>query len=79
MSRRFVQTRAFYAGSAVLLSPVAVGIWKLRIRMMHREFAAVLAERLRLSREIHDTLLQNLVGLALQFDVLGDGLGDLDG
>ena len=73
----FVQTRAFYIGSAVLLSLFAVGIWNLRIRMMHREFAAVLAERLRLSREIHDTLLQNLVGLALQFDALADGLGTL--
>jgi signal transduction histidine kinase len=72
---RFVQTRAFYIGSVVLLSLFAVGIWKVRIRMVHREFAAVLAERLRLSREIHDTLLQNLVGLALQFDVLADGVG----
>jgi len=46
-----------------------------RIRMVRREFAAVLAERLRLGREIHDTLLQNLVGLALQFDALADGVG----
>ena len=73
----FVQTRAFFVGSAVLLGLCAVGVWKLRIRMVHREFAAVLAERLRLSREIHDTLLQNLVGLALQFDALADGLGTL--
>jgi signal transduction histidine kinase len=71
----FVQTRAFYVGSAALLGLFAAGIWKLRIRMMHREFAAVLAERLRLGREIHDTLLQNLVGLALQFDALADGVG----
>jgi signal transduction histidine kinase len=72
---RFVQTRAFYIGSAALLGLLAAGIVNLRIRMMHREFAAVLGERLRLSRELHDTLLQNLVGLALQFDALSDGLG----
>ena len=72
-----VQTRAFYFGSAVLLGLCAAGVWKLRISVMHREFAAVLAERLRLSREIHDTLLQHLVGLALQFDSLADGLGSL--
>ena len=72
---RFVQTRAFYIGSAVLLSLFAIGIWNVRIRMVRREFAAVLAERLRLGREIHDTLLQNLVGLALQFDALADGVG----
>ena len=74
---RFVQTRAFFIGSAVLLGLCAVGVWKLRIRMVHREFAAVLAERLRLSREIHDTLLQNVVGLALQFDALAEGLDTL--
>jgi signal transduction histidine kinase/ligand-binding sensor domain-containing protein len=73
----FVQTRVFYFGSVVLLGLVAVGIWKLRINVIHREFAAALAERLRLSREIHDTLLQNLVGLALQFDSLADSLGSV--
>ena len=73
----FFQTRIFYIGSVMLLCLAGVGVWKLRIRMMRREFAAVLAERLRLGRELHDTLLQNLVGLALQFDVLADGLGSL--
>jgi signal transduction histidine kinase len=74
---RFVQTRGFYVGSVALFGLCAVGLWKLRLRRVHREFAAVLAERLRLSREIHDTLLQNLVGLALQFDVLAEGLETL--
>src|SRR6185436_11086714 len=32
------------------------------------QFSMVLAERTRLSREIHDTLLQSLVGLTLQID-----------
>ena len=34
----------------------------------------VLAERARLSREIHDTLLQSLVGVALQFDAISNTL-----
>jgi signal transduction histidine kinase len=34
----------------------------------------VLAERARLSREIHDTLLQSLVGVALQFDAISANL-----
>jgi signal transduction histidine kinase/ligand-binding sensor domain-containing protein len=71
----FYQSNAFYSLCAVFLCLMAAGIWKLRVNMMHREFSAVLAERLRLSREIHDTLLQNLVGLALQFDALPDRLG----
>jgi signal transduction histidine kinase/ligand-binding sensor domain-containing protein len=73
----FVQTRTFYVGSAALLGLIAAGIWRLRISMIQREFAAALTERLRLSREIHDTLLQNLVGLSLQFDALAGSLSAL--
>jgi signal transduction histidine kinase len=71
----FYESRTFYSLCAIFLSLVAVGIWKLRVNMIRREFSAVLAERLRLSREIHDTLLQSLVGLAVQFDALPDRLG----
>ena len=41
---------------------------------MRREFSLRLHERTRVSREIHDTLLQSLVGVSLQFDALS---GDL--
>ena len=64
----FYQTSWFYGASlagAALLVAVA---WQLRLRRIRREFLLVLAERARLSREIHDTLLQSLVGVALQFD-----------
>jgi signal transduction histidine kinase len=46
------------------------GAWQLRLRQVRREFALLLRERARLSREIHDTLLQSLVGVALQFDAI---------
>ena len=46
------------------------GLWRLRLRQVQRQFALVLGERARLSREIHDTLLQSLVGVALQFDAV---------
>ena len=36
------------------------------------QFSLALAERARLSREIHDTLLQSLVGVALQFDAIAE-------
>jgi signal transduction histidine kinase len=37
------------------------------------QFALVIAERIRMSRAIHDTLLQSLAGLALQLDDLSHG------
>lgn len=41
------------------------------------QFAAVLAERTRMAREIHDTLTQGLAGISAQLEVLADRLRDL--
>jgi signal transduction histidine kinase/ligand-binding sensor domain-containing protein len=71
---RFVQTGWFYASTAAILALGLWGVWQFRVRLVRREYAMVLAERTRMSREIHDTLLQSLVGLALQLDVLGHSL-----
>ena len=65
---RFTQTRGFYAMIAGLLAAALYGAWRIRLRVVRHQFSMVLAERMRLSREIHDTLLQSLVGLALQID-----------
>ena len=66
----FYQTRGFYAAGALLLTLAGVSAWRLRIGQLRREMAVVFAERLRLGREIHDTLLQSLVGVSLQLDAL---------
>jgi signal transduction histidine kinase len=47
----------------------------MRLRLARRQFSLALAERARLSREIHDTLLQSLVGVALQLDAISSNLG----
>ncbi len=55
---------------------VALGVtlvwmmYQLRIRQMRSRLAAVLQERLRLAREIHDTLAQAFVGISAQLDAL---------
>lgn len=66
----FYQTRWFYflCGLAVFL--VVYASWRLHVRQVRRRFALVLAERIRMSRAIHDTLLQGLAALALQVDDL---------
>jgi signal transduction histidine kinase/ligand-binding sensor domain-containing protein len=70
----FYQTGWFYGLCALVAGAMVVGAWRLRVGMVKREYSAVLAERARLSREIHDTLLQSLVGVALQMDHLAHGV-----
>ncbi|MGE0359812.1 MAG: two-component regulator propeller domain-containing protein [Vicinamibacterales bacterium] len=66
----FYQTSWFTAGAVVALALAVWGVWLLRLRQIRGQFALVLGERVRLSRELHDTLLQGLVGVALQFDAI---------
>ena len=54
----------------VVLVAALVGIYLLRLRGLRRQFDAVLAERNRMAREIHDTLTQDFVGTSLQLDIL---------
>jgi signal transduction histidine kinase len=65
----FYQTSWFYSASVVAFGLTVAGAWRLRMRQVRKQMTAVLNERSRLSREIHDTLLQGLGGVALQLDV----------
>jgi signal transduction histidine kinase/ligand-binding sensor domain-containing protein len=65
---KFYQTRWFYCASAAALLFVGMSGWRLRSRALRRKLEAVYAERMRIAREIHDTLLQSLVGATLQLD-----------
>jgi signal transduction histidine kinase len=44
--------------------------WRLHLRRVRAEMAILLAERARVAREIHDTLLQGLFGVALRCDAI---------
>lgn len=71
----FYQTRAFSA-SVVLAVLLSLGTaWLVRGRQLRAQFAAVLAERARVGREIHDTLLQSLAGVAIQFTDIRKKIG----
>jgi signal transduction histidine kinase/ligand-binding sensor domain-containing protein len=71
---RFYQTLWFYPLCALVVTGIIAGAWQLRLRQLRRQFSLVLGERVRLSRELHDTLLQSLVGVALEFDAVSKSL-----
>jgi signal transduction histidine kinase/ligand-binding sensor domain-containing protein len=48
---------------------------RLRLRAVRNEYALILAERARVSRDIHDTLLQSLGAFNLQLEVVARQLG----
>ncbi len=68
----FYQTVWFYA---LLLAAIGAGLVlliRLRVSRAEREFRAVLGERSRIAREIHDTLAQGYVGISVQLEVLAE-------
>ncbi len=67
---RFYQTALFWIGCVAALGIVILGGYRLRVRRLKAQFAAVLAERTRIARDIHDTLAQSLVGIAVQLDTV---------
>jgi signal transduction histidine kinase/ligand-binding sensor domain-containing protein len=66
----FYRTAPFYVACAAALSLLLWAYWWARMRAVQRRFAVVLDERARLSREIHDTLLQDLGAIRLRLDGL---------
>jgi signal transduction histidine kinase len=64
----FWQTGWFAAAVAASLVGVGALLHASRLRRVRQRFLAVLQERRRLSRDLHDTLEQGLAGIALQVD-----------
>jgi signal transduction histidine kinase/ligand-binding sensor domain-containing protein len=66
----FYQTLWFYALLVLGAVGMVVLVQKRRLLRAEREFNAVLGERNRIAREIHDTLAQGYVGISVQLEVL---------
>ncbi len=60
-------------GLAILL--LGYQIYRMRVRNVELRFDAVLAERTRIAREIHDTLAQDIVGISVQLELVSRLLG----
>ena len=66
----FYQTYWFYALLILLLAFLVWQAYQLRVRRMKAQFDAVLVERTRIAREIHDNLAQELLGISVQLEVV---------
>ncbi|MCI0486862.1 MAG: histidine kinase [Blastocatellia bacterium] len=73
---RFHETYWFYLLCAVSAGLVIWAVYRIRIRQIQSRFQAVLVERNRIAREIHDTLAQGFVGIGLQLEALKAKLAD---
>jgi signal transduction histidine kinase/ligand-binding sensor domain-containing protein len=70
LSPHFYQTLWFYALAVAVTAGLVLLLLRRRLVRAEREFSAVLGERNRIAREIHDTLAQGYVGISLQLEVL---------
>jgi ligand-binding sensor domain-containing protein/signal transduction histidine kinase len=63
-------TRPFQAAVGTLLFLIAWAAYRQRLNQLARQFEARVAERTRIARELHDTLLQTLHGLLFRFQAV---------
>jgi signal transduction histidine kinase/ligand-binding sensor domain-containing protein len=66
----FYQTPWFYTLCAVFLLLVGLAIYRLRVRRLHGRFKAVMEERGRLAREMHDTVIQSCTGVSALLEAI---------
>ena len=66
----FYQTYWFYAVCVLSLAMLVWQFYRFRLKRVESQFAAVLAERNRIAREIHDNLAQEMLGISVQLEVV---------
>ena len=68
----YYETNAFRVLCVVVFAGIFWTVWQLRIEQLARQLELTLdarvAERTRIARELHDTLLQSVQGLLLKFN-----------
>lgn len=72
----FYQTIWFYVLLCIAIALLGYFIYVGRMRHVESRYKAVLAERSRIAREIHDTLAQGFVALSVQLQIVDRALPD---
>ncbi len=70
LAPRFHQTAWFYGLVALALGCAAFGVHRVYVAGVHSRYAATFAERNRVARELHDSLLQGMAAAALHLKSL---------
>jgi len=60
----FYETWWFYLVCGLILTSIAWSLYQIRVQQIRTRFEAVLAERSRLAREMHDTVIQGCTGIS---------------
>lgn len=66
----FYQTRWFIPVCIIVIGLTGFLVFRLRVRQIKSRLQAVLAERTRIARELHDTLIQGFSGVTMQMQAL---------
>jgi ligand-binding sensor domain-containing protein/signal transduction histidine kinase len=72
----FYRTREFVTLAVLGTVLILAMAWWMRLRAVRNQYALVFAERARVSREIHDTLLQSLAAIGVELETIAT---ELDG
>jgi ligand-binding sensor domain-containing protein/two-component sensor histidine kinase len=72
---RLWQTWWFRTLLGLVILLLGYQIYRMRVHNVELRFNAVLAERTRIAREIHDTLAQDIVGISVQLELVSRLLG----
>jgi signal transduction histidine kinase len=70
----FYETRLFHAAAVALLAALALAAHRVRLAQTRARLGAIIHERTRIARELHDTLAQSLAGMSLQMEAALDSL-----
>lgn len=73
------ETVPFFVACASALALAGWGAYRLRVRQIEARWAAVLAERGRIARELHDTVAQGFTGVSMQLEAVSARLGEEGG
>jgi signal transduction histidine kinase len=76
VSPPFYRTPSFITLALVGTALLLAAAWYLRLRAVRNQYALVFAERARVSREIHDTLLQSLAAIGVELETIATELDE---